>query len=106
MNIGTIARTIATTLAQINMCLCTFGVTNFENVTEDMIYTVVSVIVTIVTTAVGHYKNNDFSKEAAEGTGLTRLLKQLNKAQQNGVEFNGENFFDEVEEMEEGVYNA
>jgi hypothetical protein len=39
---------------------------------------------------VSHYKNNDYSKEACEGTGLTRLLK----AQKNGAK--GENFFDAV----------
>lgn len=96
MDLGTKVRTIASTVAQINMCLCMFGITNFENITEDMIYTALTVVATIITTVVGHYKNNDFSEEAAEGTGHTRLLKAAKKNQK----VQGENFFDTVEEVE------
>lgn len=106
MNIGTIARTITSAIMAINACLIMFGVTVFEDVTEETIYTGVSAIAMVVAWGFSHYKNNDYSKAAAEGTGLTRLLKQIEKAKKNGTEVNGENFFDVVEEMEEGEQDA
>lgn len=42
------------------------------------------------------YCNQDYTEEACEGTGLTRLLK----AQKNEKAF-GENFFDEIDEIDE-----
>lgn len=95
MNNGTIARTITSALVAINSCLIMFGVDIFQNATEDVIYKVVSAVVMVVAWVVSHYKNNDFTKEACEGTGYTRMLK----AQKDGVD-NGENFFDEAEEVE------
>ena len=95
MNRETIARTITSAIVAINACLVIFGVNLFGNITEDIIYQVVSAIVMIVAWAVSHWKNNDFTKEAAEGTGYTRMLKE----QKKGV-VNGENFFDGVEEVE------
>lgn len=97
MDKGTIVRTITSAIVAINACLVMFGVTVFEDVTEDAIYTVVSAVVMVVAWVVSHYKNNDFTKEAAEGTGLTRLLKDT---------ANGENFFDDVEEIEGGEKDA
>lgn len=94
MDLGTKIRTVASTLAQINMCLCAFGITNFAGVTEDMIYTVMTVVATIITTAVGHYKNNNFTPEATEGTGITRLLKAMHKGT-----IEGEDFFNAIEEV-------
>lgn len=101
MNIGTIARTITAAIVAINACLVMFGITIFEDVTDETIYAGVSAVVTIVAWGVSHYKNNDYTKEAAEATGLMRLKKQLNKAKLNGIEVNGENFFDVVEEGEQ-----
>ena len=49
----------------------------------------------IVVSALTTYCNQDYTEEACEGTGITRMLK----AQKNGV-VNGENFFDEAEEVE------
>lgn len=44
------------------------------------------------------YYNNDYTPEMAEATGYGRMLK----AQKNGV-VNGENFFDEAEEVNENA---
>ena len=101
MNIGTIARTITSAIMAINACLVMFGITVFDDVAEETIYTAVSAVAMFVAWGFSHYKNNDYSKAGAEGTGLTRLLKQIEKANKNGVEFNGENFFDVVEEGEQ-----
>ena len=89
MNKETKIRTIVAAIVALNEVLMVFGVTQFEGVTENTIYTVVSTIAMVVAWAVSHYKNNDYTAEACEGTGLTRLLKAQKK------EVAGENFFDE-----------
>jgi SPP1 family holin len=95
MNKETKIRTVVAAIVSINEALMAFGITHFEGVTENTIYMVVSTIAMFITWGVSHYKNNDFSEEGCEGTGLTRLLK----AQKKGV--NGENFFDEAKEVGE-----
>lgn len=55
------------------------------------------VIVTdFAVSALTTYCNQDYTEEACEGTGLTRLLKEQKKG-----EIAGENFFDEAEEVSE-----
>ena len=100
MNTETKIRTIVAAIVATNEALMALGFTKFEGVTEQTIYMVVSTVAMFVTWAWSHYKNNDFSPEACEGTGLTRLLKNAKK----GV--TGENFFDAVEEIEGGEGNA
>lgn len=100
MDIGTITRTITAAIVAINACLVMFGITIFEDATEEGIYAAVSAVVTLVMWGISHYKNNDYTQEAAEATGLMRLKKQAKKAKYAGIELNGENFFDEVEEGE------
>lgn len=96
MNTETKVRTIVAALVALNEVLMVFGITAFEGVTEQTIYTVVSTIAMIVAWVCSHYFNNDYTQEAAEGTGLTRLLK----SQKKDI-INGENFFDEAEEAGE-----
>ena len=96
MNKETKIRTIVAAVVALNEVLMVFGVTQFEGVTENTIYTVVSTVAMIVAWVVSHYKNNDYTAEACEGTGYTRLLKAQKKA-----EVNGENFFNEAEEVRE-----
>jgi SPP1 family holin len=97
MNKETKIRTIVAAIVSINEALMACGITRFAGVTENTIYMVVSTIAMFVAWGVSHYKNNDYSKEACEGTGLTRLLK----AQKNGAK--GENFFDAVKEADENA---
>lgn len=90
-------QTVAAFIAALIALLRIFGITVFDNVTEDMIAAIATGIVMIVTWAyASHWKNNDFTAEAAEGTGLTRLLKK--QAEDNYV---GENFLDEAEEIKD-----
>ena len=93
MNTETRVRTIVAAIVALNEVLMVFGITAFDGVTEQTIYTVVSTAAMLVTWAVSHYKNNDYTPEAAQGTGLTRLLKS-----QKNDNVNGENFFDEAGE--------
>lgn len=95
MNKETKIRTIVAVIVSINEALIAFGITQFEDVTADTIYTVVSTIAMLVAWGVSHFMNNDFTKEGCEGTGLTRLLK----AQKKGAA--GENFFDDAKEVGE-----
>lgn len=90
-------QTVAAFIAALIALLRIFGITAFDNVTEDMIAAAATAIVMVGTWAyASHWKNNDFTKEACEGTGLTRLLKK-------GEDIDGENFFDEAEETPEDV---
>lgn len=90
-------QTVAAFIAALIALLRIFGITAFDNVTEDMIAAIATGIVMIVTWAyASHWKNNDFTEEAAKGTGLTRLLKE--QAKDNYI---GEDFSDEIEEIED-----
>ena len=74
MNTGTIIRTICLALALINQILTATG-HSIIPIDDETIQALVSTIVTIVTALVAWWKNNDFTEEAAIGTGLTRHLK-------------------------------
>ena len=91
--IQTVAAAIAAILAVLRM----LGVTEVENVTEDTIIAIATVIVVIGTWAyASHWRNNNFTELACKYTGLMRLHKQQEK---NKVE--GENFFDDPTKEEE-----
>lgn len=96
MNKETKIRTVGAIIVFALLCVKSlWGVDLSEIFTPEVITTLATLIVTGVTWAISHYKNNDFTKEACEGTGMTRLLKEMAK---NKTE--GENFFDEAEEVE------
>lgn len=81
MDAGTRTRTITALVTAVLDFLTAFGIVNFSDAQTDAIY---KIVLTIVTAFVwgysSHYKNNDFTEEACEGTGLTRLLKAEKKA--------------------------
>lgn len=98
MSKETKVQTVAAFIAAGIALLRIFGVTAFDDVTEDMIAAFATAIVMIVTWAyASHWKNNDFTKEACEFTGLMRLMKKQRKG-----ETDGENFIDDADELEEG----
>ena len=95
MNKETKIRTVVAVLVFALLCVKNlWGVDLSEIFTTEVLTTLATLIVTGVTWAISHWKNNDFTKEACEGTGYTRLLKEQKKG--NVV---GENFFDEAEEV-------
>ena len=81
MDAGTRARTVTALVTAVLDFLAAFGIVNFSDAQSDAIYKIVLTIVTaFVWGYASHYKNNDFTGEACEGTGLTRLLKAEKKA--------------------------
>lgn len=81
MNISkeTIARTIASAAVAVLAVLKMFGV-EIGSVTETDVYTALLPFVTIGVWVYGFYKNNDFTKEAVEGTKYMRAMKMHRKA--------------------------
>ena len=96
MNKGTIIRTLLVIATCLNTAMMATDFAQFHNVTVDMIYKIVSVVLNFVIVACATYFNNDYSEEAARGTGYTRQLK---KEQKDG--YCGEVFFDESDADEE-----
>lgn len=75
MNTGTKIRTILAVATCLNTALLATDVTQFHNETVDLIYRILSVILNFVVVACVTWYNNDYTPEAAEGTGYTRKLK-------------------------------
>ena len=81
MNAETRARTVTALVTAVLDFLTAFHIVHFSDAQTDAIYKIVLTIVTaFVWGYASHYKNNDFTEEACEGTGLTRLLKAEKKA--------------------------
>lgn len=75
MNFGTKIRTILAVATCLNTALMATDIAQFHNPTLDLAYRIVSVILNFVIVACATWYNNDFTPEAAVGTGLTRQLK-------------------------------
>lgn len=91
-------QTVAALIAAIIALLRIFGITEFDNLTEDMIAAIATAIVMVGTWAyASHWKNNDFTKEACEATGEMRAKKA--EAKEDSV---GESFYNDAEEVLEG----
>lgn len=75
MNNGTIIRTILVIATCLNTALISTDFAQFHNPTVDMAYRIISVILNFIIVACATWFNNDYTPEAAEGTGLTRSLK-------------------------------
>ena len=76
---GTFWRTFLAIVISINTALMATDITQFNNPTLEMIYRIVSVVLNFIIIALNTYFNNDYTKEAFEGTGYTRLLKRKGK---------------------------
>lgn len=70
----TIARTIVLFLALANQILAIFGKETFP-ITEDQVYQVVSLVVTIGASVWAWWKNNSFTKKAIEADKVLTQLK-------------------------------
>lgn len=91
-------QTVAALIAAVIALLRIFGITAFDNLTEDMIAAIATAIVMVGTWAyASHWKNNDFTKEACEATGEMRAKKA--EAKESSV---GESFYNDTEEVLEG----
>lgn len=75
MNFGTKVRTILAIATSLNTALIATDVAQFHNETVNLIYKIVSVILNFIVVACVTWYNNDYTPEACEGTGYTRMLK-------------------------------
>ncbi len=71
----TIVSTIVQFLVAVNMALMALGITQFENVTADTIYTVITPIAMAVAWGYGIWKNHNFTEPAREAQELLDALK-------------------------------
>lgn len=84
----TIVSAIVQLLVALNEALMAFGITQFQNVTTDCIYTVVSTIAMVVAWGYGLWKNHNFTDAACQAQGYLDILK--GKAEDNKVAEIGE----------------
>ena len=75
MNNGTIIRTILVIATCLNTALLATDVAQFGNETVNLIYRILSVAANFVIVFCATWFNNDYTEEAALGTGYTRQLK-------------------------------
>lgn len=91
MNKGTRIRAAIALIALINQALVTIGNVDFGNEISNQIYKWISLLFLIGAMVTSHWYNNDYTPEAAEGTGLTRMLKAEEEA---GVNVEGLEYMD------------
>lgn len=91
MNFGTKLRTVLAIATCLNTALMATDVAQFHNETVNLIYRVATVVVNFIVVACCTWYNNDFTPEACEGTGLTRMLKAEEEA---GVNVEGLEYMD------------
>lgn len=96
MNRGTRIRAAIAIVALINQALATIGPIDFGNEISNQIYKWVSLIFLVGAMASSHWYNNDYTPEACEGTGLTRMLK----SEETGVNIDGLDYIEEGDEDE------
>lgn len=75
MNKGTKIRTAIAIVMLINEALIRIGTVDFGNEISNQIYRWVSFAFLVAAYVASHWYNNDFTPEACEGTGYTRMLK-------------------------------
>ena len=96
MNNGTKIRVLIYVVALLNQANAMVGVWEFGNETVNTAYKVFSYLLTLGATAAALWYNNDFTPEAAQGTGYTRQLKAEAKGEEVvGVDVEGLDYLPE-----------
>lgn len=99
MNYGTKLRTVLGILTTINTVLAVTDVAQFGNEKLTFWYKVVSVVINAIIVGINTYYNNDYTPEAAIGTGIARQLKAEKREDYIGDKFyTDEDFDDSVDE--------
>jgi SPP1 family holin len=96
MNFGTKIRTILAVATCLNTALMATDVAQFHNETVNLVYRIISVILNFIVVACVTWYNNDYTPEACEGTGYTRMLK----TGEDGLGVVVEDFIEEGDEDE------
>ena len=91
MNTGTKIRTLLVVATCLNTALMATDVAQFHNETVNLVYRIISVILNFIIVACATWYNNDFTPEACEGTGYTRMLK---KDEDIGINVDGIEYMD------------
>lgn len=95
MNNGTRIRTILVIATCLNTALMATDFAQFHNATVDMAYRIISVILNFIIVACATWFNNDFTEEACEGTGYTRMMKAEAKGEVIGVNVDGLDYLED-----------
>ena len=95
MNNGTRIRTILVIATCLNTALMATDFAQFHNATVDMAYRIISVILNFIIVACATWFNNDFTAEACEGTGYTRMQKYINKGGDIGISVDGLDYLED-----------
>ena len=98
MNTGTIIRTILAIATCLNTALMATDLAQFNNAKLDLAYRIVSVILNFIIVACVTWFNNDYTPEACEGTGLTRMLKT--EEDEIGVNVDGLDYIEDGDDDE------
>lgn len=85
MNKGTKIRTALAVLTTINTVLAVTDIAQFGNEKLNLAYKIISVVVNALVVGINTWYNNDFTPEACEGTGYTRMQKALNRGEEIGI---------------------
>lgn len=88
MEIKTIVSAIVQVIVAVNEALMAFGITQFNGVTADTVYSVVSTAAMVIAWGYGLWKNHNFTAAACEAQGVLDQLK--GKTQDNIVVEAGE----------------
>ena len=83
MEIKTIVSAIVQVIVAVNEALMAFGITQFDGVTADTVYSVVSTAAMVIAWGYGLYKNHNFTDAACQAQGYLDILK--GKAEDNTV---------------------
>ncbi len=85
MNKGTIIRTILAIGAVLNEASVVSGIADFHSPELTKIYHIISFVFMVAVLFINTYFNNDYTEEACQGTGYTRLLKEQKKVRSGNL---------------------
>ena len=102
MNKGTIIRTALRVAVSLNTAILAVSaaVAGLNNSKVSMIWAVLTIISDFAVSALTTYYNNDYTAEAAQGTGLTRQLKAETNGEVIGVNVDGLEYIEDGDEDE------
>ena len=98
MNFGTKIRTVLAVATCLNTALMATDIAQFNNPKLDLAYKIISVILNFIIVACVTWFNNDYTPEACEGTGLTRMLKA--EEDEIGVNVDGLDYIEDGDDDE------